>query len=903
VFDEGESFVPPLLPNGFYNQQKEKYDKIMTEKKLIQERKDRIQRRQSICELCDNALITGRTVLKNEEKSAALKREKGLVLLAKMTCNTIIQNYKVEVPWLNCDHVVDQMKNFYNGKYTGNVQVPPNCKGDCPEIKEVNFGLIASLQSCQTMIGVTFCDAQDPNDSNVEKVKEEESVLQPVQVQLPPPNPPVDPSPLLPIPTKKPRPHFGIPPKPVVPAPTTPKQSVSIQPGPVVQPLESLCDCECCGKKEIYDSPPCDDDPCSLTTKPAAPPLTTPEQKAPVQAGPVVQSSETSCECECCKEKVVYNPPPCDDDPCNEQSVSADLIFRVAGVDSGALTNDIKQSIIHLFSAMLMIDDSQITLEDLGNTKFNLASTKHAPAPTTPTEVVPPTEQAVPQVTQVAPATRSVISAPALQVLPNVLPDAKHTAEPIIVNLPSNLVYQQETITRRRRLVWDLTATRPVKSAIPVETSPDPPELQKTLEKEKQLTLRIIVACTSNDDREEIIARYESLCTAKDKMKSAINLVLSNRVDETSCPQVKEEEEEEKDEHEDPENQALEDDDSDQSTVGTKMKEYDTIEEESEEGITKKIKKVSKNEKKKSSAKRNLSKKKREPIGPLLTGSQAPPPKATPPTAISATGSEGKKKSDEEDDNVDEFEDDKSKETNEDANTNKVATLVLNEVKVSIKEMKKDIAKKANKANTLPDGDERQLLNEEILAARRRLRLSEDDVKELSSELKDTASVSATGSSATGSSATGSSATGSSATSGNEKNEKNDELNDNKERGEMNVEKEEEELAEEATTLEKEEKEQEDSEKITDGAEEDEDDEGEEEETAANEVEENNPVKFKAKRPTTLLHRLRGSQQIPTRESPNYSIMPGDDNGRVSLDAVLQDLERQGYHSSREQSS
>jgi hypothetical protein len=119
----------------------------------------------------------------------------------------------------------------------------------------------------------------------------------------------------------------------------------------------------------------------------------------------------------------------------------------------------------------------------------------------------------------------------------------------------------------------------------------------------------------------------------------------------------------------------------------------------------------------------------------------------------------------------------------------------------------------------------------------------------------------------------------------------------------MNVEKEEEELAEEATTLEKEEKEQEDSEKITDGAEEDEDDEGEEEETAANEVEENNPVKFKAKRPTTLLHRLRGSQQIPTRESPNYSIMPGDDNGRVSLDAVLQDLERQGYHSSREQSS
>ena len=100
-----------------------------------------------------------------------------------------------------------------------------------------------------------------------------------------------------------------------------------------------------------------------------------------VQPGPVippVAPEVPSCECECCQQKVdpcdacpsenemavVSKTPepaaPCAEtvDPCEDNApATADLIFKMKGVDSGALTQDIKQSILHLFSAMLIVDD------------------------------------------------------------------------------------------------------------------------------------------------------------------------------------------------------------------------------------------------------------------------------------------------------------------------------------------------------------------------------------------------------------------------------------------------------------------------------------------------------------------------------------------------------------------
>ena len=87
--------------------------------------------------------------------------------LTQITCGSIVENYKVEVPWLNCDHVMDQMTKFYDDKYTGDVKVPAKCAGDCPETKQVNFALVASLQSCQSMTGITFCDAATPKEEKV----------------------------------------------------------------------------------------------------------------------------------------------------------------------------------------------------------------------------------------------------------------------------------------------------------------------------------------------------------------------------------------------------------------------------------------------------------------------------------------------------------------------------------------------------------------------------------------------------------------------------------------------------------------------------------------------------------------------------------------------------------------
>ena len=512
---QDESFVPPLLPNGYYKAQKEKIDADNAQKKLLQERKARIARRQAICELCDSAILTGRTILKNEEKSNNLKEKKGLVTLVKMTCNAIVENYKVEVPWMNCGHVSEQIWNHYDDKYVGNVKVPAKCQGECPKHKKVNFALVASLQNCQTLVGVTFCDAvqslpiplprSQPHDGILEtkpttanacmhlgtlgccdglicdglKWKRQcceglmcykDSNAGPTCIQNIPSQQIQLPTPVVPVVKgieasnhKSTWSEFGIPP---APQPALPAPHTSVQPGPVIQTLEpSNCECDCCQQKVD----PCTSCPTDSTTTPV-------DLHFPIPSTPPTSTAM---------------PPlaPCQNDPC-DSGVDADLIFTMTGVDAGALTEDVKKSIVHLFSAILVVDDTRITLTDLANAQFDSSDTSNTsnngnngnngnddPVPTPPTSPTSPALIASPTVACTPPCQQEQQE----QQEEQEEQEEQVVAAPIVIDASMAPIEtagqgsQTDTIVqnvRRRRLLMldnlDLEKTPPAESAIPV---------------------------------------------------------------------------------------------------------------------------------------------------------------------------------------------------------------------------------------------------------------------------------------------------------------------------------------------------------------------------------------------------------------------------------------------------
>ena len=566
------------MPSGYYKAQKEKIDAQNEKNALLKERNARILRRQGICELCDSAIVTGRTILKNEEKSESLQSKHGLVTLVKMTCSAIVENYKEEVPWMDCGHLSQQMWNHYDKKYVGDVKVPPKCDGGCPEQKKVNFALVASLQNCQTMVGVTFCDGEEKDEKGtVQDAAAAVAVSQPhdgtllekIQVQLPPPRPPLSIATATATATshKSTWSEFGIPPSPQPPLPT-PTHAL-LQPGPVIQSLpssSSSCDCDCC-QQELD---PCSE--CPTTTLPApisqAPPAPPPPSPVPPLA-------------------------PCQDDPC-DSGVDADLIFHMTGVDAGKLTDEAKKSMVHLFSAVLVVDDSQITLTDLGDAHFQPLSADPLPTPPALTLPLPPSQPSDSMEQQV------------------VQQEQQSTViEPIIV--------QQERPRRRLLMLdnLDLEKTVPAKSSIPVPIvatlPPSPPTSTPTptpTPTPSGLTIRLVVSCSSVGAREEIIARYVDVCHDTNKMLQALRLVLPGAQSAT-CPQVEADTQKGPTEEVEEEDEAIRDDDSDPSTIGTTMSESDTMTDDIE------------TPKNTSLQNKNATEASRESIGPVLTGSES----------------------------------------------------------------------------------------------------------------------------------------------------------------------------------------------------------------------------------------------------------------------------------------
>ena len=171
--------------------------------------------------------------------------------------------------------------------------------------------------------------------------------------------------------------------------------------------------------------------------------------------------------------------------------------------------------------------------------------------------------------------------------------------------------------------------------------------------------------------------------------------------------------------------------------------------------------------------------------------------------------------------------------------------------------MRKDIALREKKVSAMrTNGDAKATAEKAIQAAKLRLKLSEDDVKELEYDIQEEEEEE----DATGSAATG--ATDNGATGNDVSEEKKEDVGDvedveDAENDEKDDEKIEKEIVNEEKELKKEEKE-EDVDK---------------------------DVKFKTKVPTTL---LRGS---------TYSLLKADERGQVSLDAVVRDLEEQGFRS------
>ena len=748
--------------------------------------------------------------------------------------------------------------------------------------------MVASLQTCETLTGINFCDKVE----KVEKVENkkltvgngDESELKKallsvdaattltsiphegtttavnsnsIQVQIPPPNPSTTPSK-----KKEDWSEFGIPPSPSSPPPPPPATSGALIPGPVVAPLAlPSCECDCC-QLEVDPCQQCPDT--SSPSQPLAPAIDTPINTPIDTPMPPLAREPDTC------------------DPC-DPAIEAELIFRLTGVDSSVvLTNDVKQSIVHLFSAMLVVDDSHIMLTDLGNMQFQsspLSQLDPLPTPPMPEGVVPPED-----VVTVEPITPVV--------MPEVL-GAPVQAEAVVpTEIDGDSIEEkkeeEKKERRRRRLLMgdknniDLDQTLPAQSAIPIPivAAPLPTKVvEKGEEESVGLTIRLVVACSSDNQREEVIARYTDVCLTKGKLISALKLVLPT-IETTTCPQVVAGTKGKKKAVVLAEETPLEEDNSNPLTVGSTMSETDIMEDEEEPSVLKNgTIKGTKNGTKNGT--------KREPMGPVITGGSHGSetgsegggggpnvaPKATPPVGVM------------------------SKETNE-TNETSTARAVLKELSSSIQAMKRDIDQRKLLASVML-GEKRERAMEEIRTATRRLKLSEDDVRELKDEIQEeksdedqTGAAAATG----GGDETGSATGGGSSTGGEEeeKEEEDDEVDAANASGEEEEGEEGEEEKEEEEKDKKDvQKEEREIQKATKVLKEEEKEEKKEEAEATQ--------KFKTKVPTTL---LRGSLNhgddddvgVPRRQ---YSILSGDEGAAsmVSLDAVARDLEKQGFHS------
>ncbi len=427
---EPPTFRPPLVKTGYFEQR----NKALAQQKKTDEdaatKKERIRARVGVCTLCDNAVRAGRIIVENEvhkgaatsnhikpkgaDQSTSLARAdtKGLVTLVTTTCDLMTQNYRSEVPQLDCAKISSDILKYYDVKFEGNVrgarkiieQAGTKYQIHGPS-RRVNFALTAALQSCDTLFSIKFCDAEGKPTAPA--------------AGIPPPTIPQLPSEAAAVAAAVTMPDaslastvFAAPPPAVVALPkmvtrSSPDESatsalVATSTEAPSEPLPSKASATVIAALGVEaipaggcdtSMPGCQPGAVVDTTASINDPLPTPPKSfssEPYDAATSLSGSRSACSCDCCE-----NEPAC---ACASTEVArepteAKLDLFLEGVTAEDFSDDVTRSMKHMLSALLMLDDTAISIQmpsARGDDEVPAAKVV-APTPTGPATMEPAT--------------------------------------------------------------------------------------------------------------------------------------------------------------------------------------------------------------------------------------------------------------------------------------------------------------------------------------------------------------------------------------------------------------------------------------------------------------------------------------------------------------------------------
>ena len=335
-----KTYKPSLVSTGYFKNRNDRLEKRRQAELDAAERKERIHMRLGVCILCDNAVRTGRIIVENEVDR--LKGEsmnaRGLVSLVETTCNLMTENYHAEVQNLNCGKVSAAVSKYYDAKFEGQVHgggkvtehggMKYVIKG---KSRRVNFALTAALQSCSSLFGITFCDA----DSKIEDMPgSSASPTTPVQQQM----------------AGK---EFVLESAPTITAQIASLSTpIAVSGDASVAPPVGGCD---------TSMPDCQPGAVVTTAASINDPLPSPPKSfsegsiSPAPASSKLQNNANPCNCDCCSK------PKC---ACSSvETTEAQFGVSLKGVSSKDITDDVVRSLKHMLSALLMLDDTAISIQ------------------------------------------------------------------------------------------------------------------------------------------------------------------------------------------------------------------------------------------------------------------------------------------------------------------------------------------------------------------------------------------------------------------------------------------------------------------------------------------------------------------------------------------------------------
>lgn len=162
-------YAPAQVPKGYFSKLKEESKAVSSPMLSSRLRQSRRAKRVRICEVCDSAVETGRSIVRNEAAAGVLKN-KGLAELVKTVCVSLGNSFPEEVAHLQCNRLEKNIRDYYDPKYVQTLHSNSNRyidDGTAFELvgvtRRVNIALASVLQNCQTLLGLDFCDTNASN--------------------------------------------------------------------------------------------------------------------------------------------------------------------------------------------------------------------------------------------------------------------------------------------------------------------------------------------------------------------------------------------------------------------------------------------------------------------------------------------------------------------------------------------------------------------------------------------------------------------------------------------------------------------------------------------------------------------------------------------------------------------